>query len=173
MKISDELQELVNSNKLDLEEAQLLHSIRTGEIENPIKQEKEPITRVYQVDEALSKANTLVDLSKNLIQKFDKAIEMLNNPEQTLFNYEEFLSPEDKNQLSVLNNDLKVLLVKESERLEVTINNLNILKEKAMSYAVDTQHLFSSSPEINDKKIEQALKEHNDKKIDINSKLST
>lgn len=165
--ISKELQELVDTNKLNLEEAQLIHKIREGELDNPIKEEKEVAETIdiKEIETAINNANKVIETSGNVIQKFEKAITMLNDPNSTLFNYEEFLSEDDRKQLSVLNQDLKEKLVRGVEKLKETVEGLTTLKENTLLYSDNVKHLFSQSNEVNEAKVNQYLKEEEEKKV--------
>ena len=155
-KISKELQELVDSNKLSEDEAKLIHEVREGNIENPIK-EKEEVIDIHEINESINKANEVIETSKNLIEKLDKAIVIINQPDTMLFNYEEFLSPDDKSQLSILTEDLKEKFEERIEGLKESVESLKELKEYTIKYADNVKHLFNQSPEVNDEKIKKAL----------------
>lgn len=150
--VSEELQELVNSNKISLDEAKLLQAIRSNEIENPIKEEnKVKPTKVKEVDEIVSQTKMLISVGENLIEKVSKAIDMLNNPNAMLFEHQELLNNEDTKQLSLLNENLKEHLILKVEQFKENLYSFSELKAQLQGYSESIISLYEESEEIGTK----------------------
>ena len=164
-KLPEELQSLVESKILSEDEASLIQSVRSGEIENPIKT-KDKTIETKEIDKVIKEINDSIEIINNLIEKTDKAIEMLKD--KHIFKNQEFLSDNDSKQLKFFTDELRNNFLEAIGKFE-TIKEVNTgLKKDIESFTNKVENLFANSVEINDK-----LLNDNFEKVNKLEKLDT
>lgn len=168
IKISDELQALVDKKNLSIEEAQLIQSVRNGEIENPIKKKKDvdsDLESEQGLTALIKDINNNIETADNLIDKTDKAITMIQHPETTLFEDTQYFDDEEKKKLNkVLNEPLKVILENVKGVLSEQVDKLKVNRREIQNIYSNTQMLIEDSQNVNIARVNKMNKENEEPK---------
>lgn len=163
--ISNELQELVDSQRLSKQEAQLIHAIRVGQIRNPLNEEtkeemiKEASVELKEIETAIAELDNKLQTTEKLIDRCKKAIDNLENQSELLFQDEDFLDEKEKEQHKVLNKALIGQLEEVKDVFTQELERTSGLKKDLRNTIDKIGNIFEQSSGVINHRIEQALKE--------------